>query len=71
VPEGQLTGNNGFFRFLDWLFVITGQRTHDAQQVREMWQQFVVQMEAAGFTAEVQQIPLPGSVATVVIATKR
>lgn len=71
VPEGQLTGSNWFFRFLDWLFVVTGQRTHNTQQVREMWQQFVVQMEAAGFTAEVKQIVLPKSVATVVVATKR
>ncbi|MEM7117802.1 MAG: methyltransferase domain-containing protein [Chloroflexota bacterium] len=71
VPEGHLTGASWLHRFIDWLFVITGQREGlfetDVAAFWEPWRQHFV---AAGFQTEIHQIGLQGSVATVIVAMK-
>ncbi len=77
VPEGHLAGRGVLYRFIDWLFRITGQRG-GAFVVAEdgfgpdtaVWELFRQQYAAAGFRVEVKQIKLERSVVTVIIAQK-
>jgi ubiquinone/menaquinone biosynthesis C-methylase UbiE len=76
VPEGHLTGDGWLLRFIEWLFVITGQReqpipaegeTEERPSPRLPYQQRFVD---AGFTVRFETIRLERSVLTVVIAEK-
>lgn len=78
VPEGHLTGGGPLRRFINWLYVITGQRSGEfavdeaeywpAEDAR--WQRFRQEMTATGFALEVVHVQLSGSGATVVVATR-
>ncbi len=68
VPEGHLTGRGPLRRFIKWLFRITGQREGAFARDEATWESFQALFAAASFTAEVHQVQLPGSVATVVVA---
>jgi len=77
VPEGHLTGRGALYRFIDWLFRITGQRDGAFMVDEEgfwpdtaVWEPFCQQYAAAGFAVEVRQIKLERSVVTVIIAQK-
>ena len=71
VPEGHLTGTSWLHRFIDWLFVITGQRKGLFDAVpATFWEPWRQHFAAAGFQTEVHQIALSGSVATVIVAIK-
>lgn len=78
VPEGHLTGNSLLHRFIDWLFVITGQREGafavDEQRYwpehSTLWGAFERAMAGAGFQLDVHHISLRRSGVTVVVATK-
>ena len=76
VPEGHLTGTSWLHCFIDWLFVITGQREglFDAASAAEatsaFWEPWRQHFIAAGFQTEIHQIRLSGSVATVIVAMK-
>lgn len=78
VPEGHLSGGGLLERFINWLYVITGQRSGEfavdeanywpAASAR--WQRFRQEMEAAGFSVEVVHVGLERGGATVLIATR-
>lgn len=68
VPEGHLTGRSWLHRAIGWLFWATGQQLPTAEPD---WEPFRERLTAVGFTVTIHAIPLPGSVATVVVASKR
>lgn len=72
VPEGHLTGTSWLHRLIDWLFVITGQRdgAFDTEPA-VAWEPWRQHFNNAGFQTEIHQVPLAGSVATVIVASKR
>ncbi len=77
VPEGHLTGRGALYRFIDWLFRITGQRdgTFMVDEAglwpdTAVWTPFRQLYTEAGFTMEVKQIRLKRSIVTVIIAQK-
>lgn len=77
VPEGHLNGQGYLYRFIDWLFHITGQR-QGAFAVNEgrywpgdaLWEPVRQRFAAAGFTLTVERIQLPRSGVTVLVALK-
>lgn len=78
VPEGHLIGEGLTYRFIDWLFRITGQRDDpfvvDRQQLwpdHQLWQRLRQRFAAAGFDAQIEHIRRPRSVVTVMVAHKR
>ncbi|HSM56130.1 MAG TPA: class I SAM-dependent methyltransferase [Candidatus Sulfomarinibacteraceae bacterium] len=79
VPEGHLTGTSLLHRFIDWLFVITGQRQGTfAVDDERYWPEqssllraFRKSMADLGFDLEVHHISLRRSAATVVVATRQ
>jgi SAM-dependent methyltransferase len=71
VPEGHLTGNGPLHRLIEWLFAITGQRSAPFDFSEEaLWADFTRPFREIGFTVERRTVQLPGSAATVIIATK-
>jgi ubiquinone/menaquinone biosynthesis C-methylase UbiE len=62
APSAQITGLGLADRWAEWLFRITGQSAH------EWWAPVLARYTAAGFTARVEQVRLPRSVVTVVVA---
>ena len=77
VPEGHLVGRGAVYRFIDWLFRITGQRDGAFMVDGEgfwpdtaVWEPFRQRYAEAGFKVEVKQIKLERSVVTVIIAQK-
>ncbi len=77
IPEGHLVGQGALYRFIDWLFRVTGQRDGAFMLDEEgfwpdtaVWEPFCQGYTAAGFTVEVRQIQLERSVVTVIIAQK-
>jgi ubiquinone/menaquinone biosynthesis C-methylase UbiE len=78
VPEAHLTGTTPLHRFIEWLFTITGQRqgpfaAPEAQQPPHLdqWDILRRQLEAAGFDMTIEQIQLPRSEVTVLLACKK
>ena len=78
MPEGHLTGKTVLHRFIEWLYVITGQRGGDFNTDAgdewpgdPLWATFKQRFAAAGFTLQIEQIPLENSSVTVVIAQKQ
>ncbi len=77
VPEGYLTGQGVVYRFIEWLFRITGQRDGPFM-VNEagfgpdtaVWAPFCQQYTAAGFTVELKQIKLKRSIVIIILAQK-
>ena len=79
VPEGHLENRGLLARFVNWLYVITGQRqgtfTVDDEQYwpaadSPVWMSYQQAMEAVGFQLELQRARLARSGASVVIAHK-
>lgn len=79
VPEGHLTGRDIPSRFINWLYVITGQRSGAFEVDKEdewpatesaIWQAFEAQMAGVGFRLQIEQTSLKRSAATVVVARK-
>lgn len=70
VPEGRLTGETPLHGFIEWLFLITGQRPREKRNGygERPWRQFADRFHAAGFRLEGHTIHYPGSVATVIVA---
>lgn len=71
LPEGHLTGTGLVHNTLDWLFKITGQRPDDQTIQAALWHQFEGVLQSVGFETAVHQHQLEGSVATVIVATKK
>ena len=69
VPSAQLIGPGVLDSFARWLFRVTGQAAPEAIQA-EVWAQWVERYAAQGFAARVEQVALPRSVVTVLIATR-
>lgn len=78
VPEGHLTGRGPLPRFINWLYLITGQRagTFAVDKVQYWpaasppWQQYRREMAALGFSLDVKHVQLARSAVTVAIADK-
>lgn len=79
VPEGHLENRGLLPRFVNWLYVITGQRqgtfTVDDEQYwpaadSPVWIAYRKAMEAAGFRLEVERVRLGRGGASVIIAHK-
>lgn len=79
VPEGHLANRGVLPRFVNWLYVITGQRqgtfTVDDEQYwpsadSPLWLAYRQAMEAVGFRLEVERVRLKRGGASVVIADK-
>jgi len=79
VPEGHLKNRGLLARFVNWLYVITGQRqgtfTVDEEQYwpaadSPVWIAYRRAMEGTGFRLEVERIRLARGGASVVIANK-
>jgi ubiquinone/menaquinone biosynthesis C-methylase UbiE len=78
VPEGHLTGQGPLHRFIEWLFIVTGQREgafavdqDNEWPLAEVWQAFEQQFITAGFRVDIKPVQLARSQATVVIAYKQ
>lgn len=71
LPEGHLTGEGMVRQTIDWLFKVTGQRPDDLATQAEMWGQFEMILQQVGFETAVHQHALEGSVATIIVGTKR
>jgi ubiquinone/menaquinone biosynthesis C-methylase UbiE len=78
VPEAHLTGTGPLYRFIDWLFVITGQREGSLAgdeaalgSEQSQWRLFRQHLEEAGFQPTVEPVRLQDSVVIVVISHKR
>lgn len=79
VPEGHLDNRGLLSRFINWLYVITGQRqgtfTVDDEQYwpaadSALWVAYRNAMETAGFDLNVERVRLARGGASVVIAKK-
>jgi len=77
VPEGHLNGQGILYRFIDWLFIITGQRdspfTVDDGRYwpgDTLWQPIRQRFNETGFALTIERIQLARSGVTVIIATK-
>lgn len=77
VPEGHLTGEGLIYRFIDWLFRITGQRDGpfalDRQQFwpdHQLWQHLRQRFDTAGFDVQIEHVRRPRSAVTVIVAHK-
>ena len=78
VPEAQFTGHSLPERFIEWLYLITGQR-HQRYTDQEppsqtpdhtRWQPLIMQFLEAGFQLNIHTIPLKRSQVTVLLAQK-
>lgn len=77
VPEGHLNGQGHIYRFIDWLFTITGQRegvfTEDDGHIwpaDALWEPVRQRFATAGFALTIERIQLPRSGVTVLVAKK-
>lgn len=78
VPEGHLNGQGYLYKFIDWLFEITGQRagTFVVDDGRywpgdALWQPITQRFNEAGFDLTIERMQLTRSGVTVIVATKR
>jgi len=72
VPEARLTGQGPIYRFIELLFVITGQR-HKASAEKENqnpWLELKIQLEEVGFNVAVHRISQEKSDVVVITAEK-
>jgi ubiquinone/menaquinone biosynthesis C-methylase UbiE len=71
VPEAELTGSGPMIRGVEWLYRITGQRNaHDGSGETAPDDFWTRTLAPQGFDVRVQQVVLPGSLVTVVIAER-
>jgi ubiquinone/menaquinone biosynthesis C-methylase UbiE len=73
IPVAQLKGANILVRFLEWLYVITGQRQQPpttSQHQLANHNPLIIQLQNAGFSVSSEQVNLNRSLVTVVIADK-
>jgi ubiquinone/menaquinone biosynthesis C-methylase UbiE len=72
IPEARLTGQGPIYRFIEWLFVITGQR-HKASAEKEPqspWRELIKLLEEAGFNIAVHRVSQEKSDVIVIAAEK-
>jgi ubiquinone/menaquinone biosynthesis C-methylase UbiE len=72
VPEATLTGQGPMYRFIEWLFVITGQR-HRASaenEAQNSWLELKKNLEEIGFDVAVDRISQEKSDVVVITAEK-
>lgn len=69
VPAAQITGLSPTDRFAEWLFRVTGQAAAP-HGMAELWGPLLQRFTAAGFAARLEQVRLPRSVVTLVVAHK-
>lgn len=69
VPAAQITGPALPDRLADWLFRVTGQAAN-ATAAADPWSPLLARYAAAGFAARIEQVSLPRSVVSVVVAEK-
>lgn len=71
VPQAEFTGNGIIYRFIEWLFVITGQRNiSDGERDLRYFEELQDHFSAFGFYLERKQVDLPQSRVTILIANK-
>ncbi|MCP4357632.1 MAG: methyltransferase domain-containing protein [Chloroflexi bacterium] len=77
VPEGHLNGQGTVYRFIEWLFAITGQKeeyfgVNDGRYwpSNTRWQPIRQRFENAGFQLTIEQRQLERSGVTILIAEK-
>lgn len=69
VPEAMLSGGGAAGRLIDWLYVLTGQRSAGGET---SWITILQErMSAAGFETAAHTVVLPASRVTVVVGEKR
>ncbi len=69
VPAAQIIGPGVLDNFARWLFRVTGQAAPEAVQAH-LLQYWLDRYAAQGFAARVEQVALPRSVVTVLIAVR-
>ena len=72
VIEGKLLGGNRIYRFIEWLFEITGQRQvvgSDGPD-SDIWMEVDKRLEAAGFKMDLKTIRSEDSEVVIVVADK-
>ncbi len=72
VIEGRLLGGNPIYRFIEWLFEITGQRqvVGSDRPISDIWMEVDKRLEAAGFTMDLKTIRSEDSEVVIVVADK-
>jgi hypothetical protein len=77
VPQAYFSGRSLPERFIEWLYLITGQRYQPhAQPEAEVlshdtrWKAIKQSFTEAGFTLQIETVTLEGSQVTVLVATK-
>ena len=72
VIEGRLLGGGPIYRFLEWIFVITGQRQLVGSDgpISDIWMEVDKRLEAAGFKMDLKTIRSEDSEVVIVVADK-
>ncbi len=72
VVQGRLLGRGPIYRFIEWLFEVTGQRQAPGQEPREteMWMEVDKRFEEAGFLIVLKKIRSEDSEVIIVAAEK-
>jgi hypothetical protein len=69
VPVARLTGADPLSRALEWLYAVTGQRLPAEADVPALTP-LIGPLRAAGFAVQIEEVVVPRSRVTVVIAEK-
>ncbi len=72
VIEGRLLGGGLTYRFIEWLFKITGQRqiVGGGEPISDIWMEVDKRLEAAGFKMDLKTIRSEDSEVVIVVADK-
>ncbi|GMQ79434.1 MAG: hypothetical protein BMS9Abin02_2023 [Anaerolineae bacterium] len=72
VIEGRLLGGGPIYRFIEWLFEITGQRQVDGSDgpMSDIWMEVDKRLEAAGFKMDLKTIRSEDSEVIIVVADR-
>jgi hypothetical protein len=73
IPQAHLTGDSVVVRLLEYLFRVTGQRYIPAgtNSKTDRWRPLQERLRLEGFQTDIEQVSLPGSEVTVVVAKKQ
>ena len=72
VIEGRLLGGGPIYRFIEWLFEITGQRQVVGSDgpMSDIWLEVDKRLEAAGFKMDLKTIQSEDSEVIIVVADR-
>jgi ubiquinone/menaquinone biosynthesis C-methylase UbiE len=72
VIEGRLLGGGPIYRFIEWLFEITGQRrvVGSDEPISDIWMEVDKRLEAAGFKLDLKTIRSEDSEVVIGVADK-